>query len=185
MVDITIEAPLPPRGKDRPGQTRDGRRYTPAATKRWEAALALMAQAKLPPNQIEGPIRVDILAALQRSKPMCERYKRDNAKRGIRAGQCKYPEGLIWHTKTPDSDNIRKIVLDALKAFWRDDSQVVCGETLKVYHEIDGRPRVVVRIRMAEKSPQWYADILGLTPPVEIGFVVPMDVSEMRKARFK
>lgn len=162
MVDITIEAPLPPRGKGRPRRGKNGVMFTPAATRQWEAQLAQLAQEQLPPEQLDGPIRVDILSAIQRTKPMCERYKRDNTAKGIVAGQCRAPEGMVWHTGKPDGDNVRKAVLDSLKAFWRDDSQVVSGETLTVYHELDKRPRVVVRIRTVEKDPNEMARELGL-----------------------
>jgi len=34
-----------------------------------------------------------------------------------------------------------------LKTWWRDDSQVVDGRTMKVYAERTGHPRVMVRVR--------------------------------------
>ena len=154
-IDVLIEAPLPPRGKDRPRMSRNGHVYTPAATKNWEASLAMMAQSKLPETIIEGPVRVDILAIHPRPKYMLKVYK---------TGQAKYPRGLIWHTTTPDGDNTRKAVLDSLKAFWRDDSQVIAGDTVKAYAEIDGRPRVVVRIQTDLPEPRALAEQLGLIP---------------------
>ena len=150
-IDIKIEAPLPPKGKGQPRAAVIGghaRIYTPAETRKWEAMLAAMAQSHLPAQVIEGPIRVDIVAYMPRTKALCFRYK---------DGTAKHPEGLIWHTSKPDGDNIRKAVLDALKAFWRDDSQVCDGRTIKVYTEIDGRPRVVVRIRSWQgHNPEYY-----------------------------
>lgn len=91
--------------------------------------LADMAQARLPPEIIELPVRVDILAVVHRPK---NRMKK------------KDPDGCVWTAAKPDEDNIRKSVKDALKTFWRDDAQVVGGETWKMYAEKDGRPRVYV-----------------------------------------
>ena len=153
-IDVLIEAPLPPRGKDRPRMSRNGHVYTPAATKNWESALAMMAQSKLPETIIEGPVRVDVLALMPRSQDMCKVYKR--------TGESKHSRDLIWHVKKPDGDNIRKAVLDALKAFWRNDSQVIAGDTVKSYTEIDGRPRVVVRIQTDLPEPRALAEQLGL-----------------------
>ena len=134
MIDVCFEVPLPPRGKDRPRVTRSGHAYTPKETKRWESALAMMAQAHLPRTILDEPLRLDVLAVLPRPRRLLR--KRD-------------PDGLIWAPVKPDRDNIEKAVQDALKAFWRDDALVVCGEPLKVYAEREGRPRVVVRIRSA------------------------------------
>lgn len=62
----------------------------------------------------------------------------------------KDPAGFVWAPTRPDADNIRKAVLDGMAAFWRDDGQVVCGDTLKVYAEKDGRPRLLVAVRTLE-----------------------------------
>jgi Holliday junction resolvase RusA-like endonuclease len=131
--------------------------FTPAETRKWEADLAMMAQASLPPGRISGPIRVDILAVFARTKELAFRYK---------DGRWKHGEEMIWHTSKPDGDNIRKAVLDALRSFWGDDAQVVCGEMLKAWAEADGRARVVVRIRSINQfyrvTPTWEAIHFGL-----------------------
>ncbi|HDY88569.1 MAG TPA: RusA family crossover junction endodeoxyribonuclease [bacterium] len=52
------------------------------------------------------------------------------------------------HTKTPDIDNLRKLIMDALtKVVWRDDSLVVKGTTIKKFSE---RPRVEIFIKCLE-----------------------------------
>ena len=159
QIDITIEAPLPPRGKGRPRfgvVAGHAHAFTPAETRRWEAQLAGLAQAQLPPSIIEGPVRVDILAVMPRTKELLAQSKR--------TGEWKHGVGLLWHTSRPDSDNIRKAVLDALKSFWRDDSLVCSGDTMKVYAEATGRSRVVVRIRDERRNPEEKARELGLIP---------------------
>ena len=135
MIDVCFEVPLPPRGKDRPRVTRSGHAFTPAATRRWESSLALMAQQQLPRTVLDEPVRVDVLAVLARPKRLLRKSD---------------PGGLIWAPVKPDSDNILKATLDALKAFWRDDAQVVDTRILKAYAERDGRPRMVIRIRSTD-----------------------------------
>ena len=50
------------------------------------------------------------------------------------------------HTKRPDIDNLRKLVMDALtNVFWRDDSLVCEGTTIKKYSD---QPRTEIRIKL-------------------------------------
>lgn len=99
-----------------------------------------MAAAQvLPTTPLQGPVGVDILAVLPRPRRLCRR---------------KDPDGLIWAPRRPDSDNIRKAVLDALKRHWADDGQVVDGATRKVYAERDGLPRLEVRVWLIEGLPE-------------------------------
>ncbi len=141
-VDITIEVPLPPRGKGRPrASSVNGRAsvYTPSATRRWEAQLALMAQAQVPNHkQLEGPLWVDILAIVPRPKRLMRK---------------KDPDAEVWSEVKPDIDNIDKSVLDALKAFWRDDAQICRLVTEKAHAAKGERARVYVRIRHAVIGP--------------------------------
>ncbi len=136
-MDITLNIPLPPVAKGRPravpGPAGRPRMVTPTKTRSFEASVALVASEKAPRDIIEGPVRVDILAVMPRPKRL------DQGKR--------HPTGLVWAPVRPDADNIRKAVLDGLQTLWRDDAQVVAGDTVKVYAERLGRPRVVVRIR--------------------------------------
>ena len=118
---------LAPVGKGRPRQGRFGM-YTPKKTKEWETKAAIFARASVL-EKLAGPVRVDILAVLPRPK----KYNRK-----------KDHTGLLWAVVRPDLDNIRKIVLDAMKDCWKDDSQVVAGGSLKVYAEVGGEPRVEV-----------------------------------------
>lgn len=107
------------------------RTYTPTKTQNWEATFQAMTAQYLPDTPLEGPLRVDILAVLPRPKRLMRQ---------------KDPDGLLWAPVRPDVDNIRKGVLDAMDLFWGDDKQVVAGQTLKVYCEKSGRPRVEVWI---------------------------------------
>tara|TARA_R110000824_G_scaffold107317_3_gene253539 strand:+ start:385 stop:846 length:462 start_codon:yes stop_codon:yes gene_type:complete len=139
--DLIFEVPMPPRGKGRPRHTvinGSVRVYTPKETRKWEQQVGTCGMGVRPEEIIEGPVRVDILAVMPRPKRLLRK---------------KDPDGLIWCISKPDSDNIRKSVLDALKTWWRDDSQVVDGRTVKVYAERTGHPRVVVRVRGWNMDP--------------------------------
>ena len=142
--DYTITLPLAPHGKQsiRTGQ---GRAFTAPKTRRWMNDAARLFAAYLPSEKLEGPYRVDILAVVERPQYMRKRFKR--------TGEAKYGEGLLWAPCKPDIDNIRKGVQDALERHLTDDKAIVDGRTVKVYSEIDGLPRVVVRIRNITEWP--------------------------------
>lgn len=164
MVDITIEAPLPPRGKGRPRigvVAGHAHAFTPAETRRWEAQLAGLAQAQLPSAVIEGAVRVDVLAVVDRPERLRKRWAKPRPE-GHGDGTWAQPMGLLWRPGKPDADNVRKATLDALQSFWRDDAQVVSGDTLSAYAEVDGRARVIVRIRTEVGDVTEVARALGL-----------------------
>ena len=47
--------------------------------------------------------------------------------------------GKIWPAKKPDSDNIAKVVLDALNGIaYHDDTQIVMVVAKKVYSSLEG-----------------------------------------------
>jgi len=163
-IDITITADLPPKGKGRPRvaiQCGHAHAYTPEPTRRWEAQLAALASTQLPSTAIDGPVRVDILAIEARPQRLLKRWARPRPD-GHGDGTWAQPMGLLWRPTRPDADNVRKSVLDALCSFWRDDSQVVRGETLSLYAEVDGRARVVVRIRDDVGDPVDAVAALGM-----------------------
>jgi len=158
-IDTVIEIPLEPKGQQRHRTTmgRDGRprTYIPTSTTNYQAAVFALAKAALPPCQIEGPVRLDILAVVQRPKYLLQQYK---------DGRHKHPTGLIWAPCKPDKDNIEKIIFDAFKTLWRDDAQVCMGDTLKAYAEVGGRPRIIARLRTELPDITQAAQALGLLP---------------------
>ena len=142
-----IVVPLLPQGAGRhktrvvdlPGGKRYVQNYTPAATRQWKADVAMCAAAKLPTAPLEGPIQVNIWAILPRPKYLLARSKR--------TGKLLHAdEGLMWAPAKPDTDNVEKGVYDSLKSAWRDDRQIVCGVTRKLYAEAAGKPRLVIAI---------------------------------------
>jgi Holliday junction resolvase RusA-like endonuclease len=156
-LDIVLEIALEPKPKNRLklGVNRKTKRvmaFRDKSMHEWSAAFAAIASAKLPAAIIDEPVRVDIMSVLPRPKKLDSK---------------KNPDGLVWHVSRPDRDNLIKAVQDALRAFWRDDSLICVGTSLKVYAERTGRPRTVVRIRSASVlDPEATARELGLLAEV-------------------
>ena len=146
QIDVTFSVPMEPKAKARAVPVKAGRyvrMVKDRGTRQWEATLAQIAALHLPEKVIENNVRVDVLAVLTRPAYMRKKNRK---------GEYKFGTGLLMCGKRPDIDNLRKSVMDALKPFWVDDCLVVDGRTVKCYAELDGRARVVVRIRSTEVS---------------------------------
>ena len=108
-LDVTFTVPVEPRGKAGRG-TRvipaKGSRpafahsYKDTATTTFEGTVATTAATHLPPGQIDGPVRLDMLVVVPRPKYMLKVWKR-----GPDAGKPKHGAGLVWAPKKPDRDN--------------------------------------------------------------------------------
>ena len=132
--EVLFAVPMAPHPKGRPRVRLQGKRpiaYTPKATMDWMAGFAEYVEALAPVPRLDEPVRVDILAILQRPKDLMRKMD---------------PGGLIAAPRRPDADNIRKATLDAMHAFWVDDARVVAGDTVKTYSEKGGSARMVVRV---------------------------------------
>ena len=91
----------------------------------------------------------------------------------------------LWHTPTPDRDNLEKAVLDALGGFddapslvWVDDSRVVAGPVEKFYS--NDSPGVLVSIFVLDSNTM--PDLEKLVPPESITPGETLEVS-MRRSR--
>lgn len=149
MDAIVFTIPLSPVAKARPRVAIRGgkvRAYTPKKTKNFEAAVAQCAAPYIR-ERFTGPLRVDILAVLPRPK---------------RLMRAKDPEGFVWAPKRPDSDNLRKAILDGLSTCYDDDAQVCAGQTFKVYAEKKGKARTVVAITPLETEAYQYPPLAVL-----------------------
>ena len=114
-----------PRGKGRPRFNKNGHTYTPADTAKYERMVRAMFLSRYPRAEQIGkdiPVRAKINAY----------YKiPDSAGKGKKQLM---KAGLIRPTKKPDTDNIAKILLDALNGYaYHDDAQVVELEVKKLY----------------------------------------------------
>lgn len=106
-----------------------GHAVTPAKTVRWEQAAALQLRAAVGGKQYDQPMKLHVTAYFQRPKRLLTR---------------KASENRIHHTAKPDSDNILKIVCDALvmAGVVRDDS-VINHMAITKYYAAKGAPAEV------------------------------------------
>jgi Holliday junction resolvase RusA-like endonuclease len=131
--------------------------FTDSATKKWQERFAAIASEYAPEQLIDEPVRVDVLAIMPRPQRLMRKVD---------------PAGFPWGPGKPDADNVRKNVLDALRSWWRDDSLVVAGQTVRVHAEKTGLARIVVRVRTLENvlpmsiiGPVFGADVEHLIAP--------------------
>lgn len=126
MIRFTL--PFDPVAKGRPRMSRHGHAYTPAKTRRFEAAVKAYAAVFAPKEPLVGPVK---LTARYYFKPP----KKGPAKP---------------HLGKPDLSNLSKALEDALNGMmWKDDSQITSHETEKMYDWVTKNPRIEVRIEAA------------------------------------
>lgn len=123
----------PPQGKQRPRVTRNGT-YTPQKTVDYENLIKIMyINTTRHIFNNKEPLAVVIDAYFEPVKSTSKKKRKQML------------DGLIYPTKKPDSDNIGKVVCDALnEVAYGDDTQVVRLEVNKLYSEI---ARVEVEIK--------------------------------------
>ena len=113
-----------------------GRTYDPSCKDKEEFLQKVIELAPKPP--IAAPIRVILIFYMPRPKYM------------FRTGKFKgmlKPNQPIQHSKTPDIDNLVKMVCDALNGvFYKDDSQISQLKAEKLYCDVDEKPRTEVHI---------------------------------------
>lgn len=137
---MTFTVPGKPKGKDRP---RGKNHYTPKATREYEAKVR--ACYKLQGGGMiseDGPlsIRVLILHPIPKRTPKLRRQQ--------------MLQGLIRPMKTPDGDNVMKIVDDALNGVaYKDDRQLVDG-SWRTFYAPEDRAGIIVTIEEASYDEQ-------------------------------
>lgn len=138
--DYIIEVLGDPKAQGRPRAAKRGKFiqvYDDPKSRKAKEKLAVIVQQKAPEKLLDCPLQVDLAFYLPRPK--------SHYGTGKNEGQLKMQFAYIYHTKKPDIDNLRKLVMDAMTGiFWRDDSLVCRGATVKEYSE---RPRTEIRIK--------------------------------------
>lgn len=138
-IEIVINVCGIPKGQPRPKAFSRGghaRVYDPGTAEGWKGLVALAARPAKDdpasgPMPMLGPLKVT----------MAFRMPRPAAHFGRRGGAPYLKDGApLWHTSTPDADNLAKAVMDALTqlGFWRDDAQVAVLKVSKVYSDLSG-----------------------------------------------
>lgn len=98
---------------------------------RYQGAIAAFAHPYTPETPTEEPLIVDFLFILPRPQ-------RFNTK--------SHHPSRILADKRPDLDNLVKGTQDALKAFWKDDAQIVSLYAQKFLAAKDEKPHIEVTI---------------------------------------
>jgi Holliday junction resolvase RusA-like endonuclease len=135
---ISFTVPGHPIPWARAGGGKTMHRFTPAKQRKYMAGLRLIAQAAMRDHggPFAGPVRLEVIAIYAWPKSWSE--KRRNA------------PGARWKVSRPDSDNLIKIVKDALQAdrtgvavAFKDDAQVAAVHCWKFFDEM---PCLKIRI---------------------------------------
>lgn len=110
---------------------KHARVYDPATAEGWKSAVALAAREHLPPEPLQGPVRLDAIFRFRRPK---KHYIANKPERGLRVDAPQYHTGLY------DADNLIKAVMDTLTTIgmWADDGQVCECAITKIYSEQPG-----------------------------------------------
>jgi Holliday junction resolvase RusA-like endonuclease len=134
-----FEIPGSPKGKGRPRFTRSGHAYTPESTASYENLVKVCFAQKYHGTQ-PIPHGVPVEAHITAFFPIPKSASKSRA--------ADMERGFELPTKKPDTDNLAKIVLDALNGMaYHDDAQVVELTVIKTYSHV---PRVEVSIYAAE-----------------------------------
>ena len=114
--------------------------YEDKKDRKAKQTLVAVVQDKAPETLLDCPLQVDLVFYLPRPK--------GHYGTGKNAGNIKDRFKNICHTSKPDIDNLHKLVMDAMTdVFWRDDSLVCVGTTIKKYSD---RPRTEIFIKKLE-----------------------------------
>lgn len=120
MSDVLFEIPGKPNAWQRARSNGKVRFDSPEQTRN-KALIAQIGAAAMQGRQpLEGPLEVHVAAFWLYPKSMSKKV------RGT--------YGSHFHTSRPDSDNLGKLIGDALNGIvWRDDSQIVTLQVTKRY----------------------------------------------------
>lgn len=138
MNMINFSIPGPPQGKARPRVVRAksgmSLTYTPDKTVRYEELVRLRYKAAA--NGFKFPDGAQVCVQITARFPI--------PKSKSKKAKAQMLQGKIKPTKKPDSDNIIKIICDALNGIaYKDDAQVVLTQAGKEYSD---DPRTDVRM---------------------------------------
>lgn len=147
VKNIYFFVPGDPVGKGRPRMTRAGHPYTPEKTRDYERLVRACFRERYPDwTPFTDAVEIEITAFYRIPK---------HVSKAVRASMA---SGKTKPLKTPDVDNISKIITDALNGFaYRDDAQIVREGVAKMYtpseDSVDG-VGVVVHLSFLEEDKE-------------------------------
>jgi Holliday junction resolvase RusA-like endonuclease len=112
------------------GRYGNSQMYDDPKSKKDKDAISMILRRQAPPVLLDCPLRVDLVFNMPRPQA---HYGTGKNSLILKSWAPKR------HTKKPDIDNLRKLVMDALTGvIWRDDSIVCEGTTTKQYGDVPG-----------------------------------------------
>lgn len=140
-MQIRVTVPGEPVGKGRPRFT-NGHAYTPKKTEECEEKIKLLYKLSAKGYKFPRHVPVDVRIKAYYTIPVSDSNRQHSRKRA----------GIIRPCKTPDVDNIGKIVFDALnKMAYEDDAQIVDFQIRKFYSD---NPRIEILVQAAETKEE-------------------------------
>jgi len=110
--------------------------FDPGSANEWKARVAIAARDYAPPQQLQGPLMLEMKFLMPRPKA---HYRSNGELRD---------DPPSHHISKPDLDNLAKAVMDAISdlgTIWRDDSQVAEVRMSKVYTGCGGGCTIVIK----------------------------------------
>lgn len=104
----------------------------------FQQQVASYAASSAPSELLTCPISLSVVFVVQRPKAL---------------GGKRHPAGRIPATKRPDLDNLVKGLLDAIKGYWVDDSQIVSMQLQKHYAAKEEKPHIQIYIDEYRAEP--------------------------------
>ena len=138
ILKITIKGK--PKPLKRHFHRKDGRNFDPSYKDKKDIIFKT-AQFK-PKQPLKGGLRVYMTFYMPRPKSHFRTGKFKNQLRGNIA---------LYHTTTPDIDNLIKLIFDSFnEIFWEDDKQICQLQSEKMYCDIGEKPRTEIIIEGAD-----------------------------------
>ena len=121
--------------------------YQKNTAENWKSLVVKAGEKWRPIHPLEGPVQIRIVFWMPRPKRLM-REKDD--------------DGPILHLSKPDTENMEKAIMDALKndGWFRDDSQVCLKKTAKFYHAKNGTPGAELYITELKETEQVVAKVI-------------------------
>jgi Holliday junction resolvase RusA-like endonuclease len=142
-LPISLTLPISPRSIQFSGKRVMVRAGRPVFFKNKQAVgfqsqVASYAASSAPPELLTCPISLSVVFVVQRPKAL---------------GGKRHPAGRIPAVKRPDLDNLVKGLLDAIKGYWVDDSQIVSMQLQKHYAAKEEKPHIHITIDEYRAEP--------------------------------
>ena len=120
-------------------KTHVARVFQEGTPEKWKSDIVVAGKPWRPRNPLQGASQLRLIFWMPRPKRLMRKKDTD---------------GPIPHLVAPDKENLEKPVMDAMKhdGWFRDDSQVFLGKTVKLYHAKKGAPGAEIHVDEFEED---------------------------------